>query len=262
MNAIDFEDLFERVTPLAGRAPAEFTITPLPGYTNRNFRLHNAFEDWVLRVPRESTNLYVDRTAEAANQARACDLGIAPRVSWRDDSGLSLTPTLPGRCLTAADLARETMLRSVAATLARLHRAADAFDTMLDLPDLLERYYALLPPALKQSYRPRLAAARQILPRLRQRDYAAVPSHNDPVLENLLLVENRLWLIDWEFSAMASPCWDLAIVCNAAGLDRDRSRKLLQVYCEGAESMEESLLFDYRELLQLLSDCWMAALVD
>ncbi len=262
MNTIDFEELFGRITPLAGRAPGEFTITPLPGYTNRNFRLRNAQQDWVLRVPRERTNIYVDRAAEAANQVRACALGIAPRVSWRDDTGLSLTPTLPGRCLTAADLGQDTTLQTVAATLARLHRDADVFDTTLDLAELLERYYRLLPPALRNRYRPRLHAARQTLPRLRRRDYPAVPSHNDPVLENLLLEDERLWLIDWEFSAMASPCWDLAILCNAAGLDRDRSRKLLQAYCEGAASMEESLLFDYRELLQLLSDCWMAALVD
>lgn len=262
MSVTDFEALFKRVTPLAGRKPAEFSITKLPGYTNRNFRLHNAAEDWVLRVPRKTTNAYIDRAAEAANQARACELGIAPRVSWRDDSGLTLTPTLPGGCLTVADLDDDRIQRSVGSTLARLHCSKQVFEARIDLSDQLERYYALLPPAQKHGYRHRLAEARLLLPSLRQRDYDYVPSHNDPVLENLLLVRDRVWLIDWEFSAMASPCWDLAIVCNAAGFDRSQSRKLLQVYCGEAESMEESLLFDYRNLLQLLSDCWMAALVD
>jgi len=96
---------------------------------------------------------------------------------------------------------------------------------------------------------------------LDDRDHEYVPSHNDLVLENLLLDDGRTWLIDWEFSAMASPFWDLASLANAAGLDYAGSRELLRLYCAGGPQMEESLLFDYRNLLQLLSDCWMAALV-
>jgi thiamine kinase-like enzyme len=74
------------------------------------------------------------------------------------------------------------------------------------------------------------------------------------------MAENKLWLIDWEYSAMASPYWDLAILCNEADLDLPQSRLLLQAYCLGGPAMKESMLFDYRTLLKLLSDCWMAAL--
>jgi hypothetical protein len=58
---------------------------------------------------------------------------------------------------------------------------------------------------------------------------------------------------------MASPYWDLATICNSAGLNETKSRQLLQIYCEAAGPMKESTLFHYRELLQLLSDCWMSA---
>jgi thiamine kinase-like enzyme len=262
MSSVDFEELFARVTPLAGRRPEEFSITPLPGYTNRNFRLHNGNEDWVLRVPRSATNRFIDRNVETANQSRATELGIAPRVCWCDDSGLSLTPTLPGRTLTAVDLGDVSILRAVATTLGLLHRDCQGFDSLLQLDEVLERYYAMLPTGLRQKYWPRLDAARSMLPRLQDRDLDYVPSHNDPVLENLLLAPDRIWLIDWEYSAMASPYWDLATVCNAAHLDHRQSRELLRLYSEDGPAMEEMLLFDYRNLLQLLSDCWMAALVD
>ena len=56
---------------------------------------------------------------------------------------------------------------------------------------------------------------------------------------------------------------DLVAAClpiEAAALDDAQSVALLQLYCAGGPQMEESLLFDYRNLLQLLSDCWMAAL--
>jgi thiamine kinase-like enzyme len=69
-------------------------------------------------------------------------------------------------------------------------------------------------------------------------------------------------MIDWEYSAMASPYWDLATLCNAAQLDLAQSRQLLRDYCTDAAQMKESTLFDYRGLLKLLNDCWMAALAD
>lgn len=262
MSETDFERLFERIGPLAGRRPREFTITRMPGYTNRNYRLHNRSEDWVLRVPRNATNRFIDRAGEAANQALAAGLDIAPRAAWRDRTGLSLTPTLSARGLRAADLADDEMLRRVATIFARLHRSGLRFEGRVDLGELLQRYHSLLPAALQQRYRRRVDAALRLLRRLGRRDCTRVPSHNDPVLENLLLARERLWLIDWEYSAMASPYWDLAALCNAADLDRNRSLDLLSIYCEGSAVMEESLLFDYRSLLQLLADCWMAALAD
>jgi thiamine kinase-like enzyme len=114
----------------------------------------------------------------------------------------------------------------------------------------------------QQRLGPRLQQAERVLKLLQTRDGDYVASHNDLVLDNLMLDDTRLWLIDWEYSAMASPYWDLATLCNAANLDLAQSQRLLRVYCAGSRVMEESILFDYRELLKLLSDCWMAALAD
>ncbi|HEY5739127.1 MAG TPA: choline/ethanolamine kinase family protein [Gammaproteobacteria bacterium] len=261
MKPAELEAVFARIPQLAGRAPDEFTITPLPGYTNRNLRLHDGEQDWVLRVPRASTDRFVDREAEAHNQALACGLGIAPRPAWRDLSGLMLTPTLAAsRNPAPRDFTARPAAEALLEPVQRLHRSGAAFRGRVDLVELLHRYYLLLDAALRHSYRQRLRAAQESLSRLDDRDLEYVPSHNDLVLENLLLEDGRVWLIDWEFSSLASPYWDLATLCNAAALDDAQSVALLQLYCAGGPQMEESLLFDYRNLLQLLSDCWMAAL--
>lgn len=263
MNQLDFKQLFLRIPLLEGQAPEDFTITRLPGYTNSNYRLVNQRQDWVLRIPQPATNRFIDRDAEAVNQACACDLGIAPRPLWRESSGLTLTPTLSAsRSFTPDDLAEAATLRTIVAPVRKLHRSGIRFKGRVQLGHLLTRYYSLMSPQLQEKYRLRLQAARRLIPQLQDRDPAYVASHNDLVLENLLQGQDRVWLIDWEFSAMASPYWDLATICNNAGFDYRQCRQLLDVYCGGAGVMEESLLFDYRNLLQLLSDCWMAALVD
>lgn len=263
MNQADLEAVFRRLPLLQGFLPRDFKITPLAGYTNHNFRLQNHRDDWVLRIPKPETDCFIDREAEAHNQALACGLGIAPQASWRDSSGITLTPTLSSsRALRATDFGDDNMLQAILTPVQRLHRSGLAFLGRVDLKELLSSHFAILKPTDRERLKPRLQQAERLLSLLETSDSPYVASHNDLVLENLLLDDANIWLIDWEYSAMASPYWDLATICNAANLDLNRSRRLLQLYSNGGGPMQESILFDYRGLLKLLTDCWMAALVE
>lgn len=263
MNQEIVEQVFSRASMLAEFSANDFTITPLAGYTNQNFRLYNHQHDWVLRIPRAKTDCFIDRDAEAHNQTLANQLQIAPQVSWRDREGVTLTPTLSNsRALCAADFDNDAMLKIIVGPIQRLHRSGVSFLGRVDLQQLLTSHFAMLSGPDQQRLGPRLQQAERVLKLLLTRDGDYVASHNDLVLDNLMFDDTRLWLIDWEYSAMASPYWDLATLCNAANLDLAQSQRLLRVYCAGGQVMEESILFDYRELLKLLSDCWMAVLAD
>ena len=173
---------------------------------------------------------------------------------------MSLTATLKNtRNLDPADFDSKPRLQQIAGAIRRLHRSDVEFQGGLSLRGTLEQHYQLLEPRVQESLAVRMDKASRILALLEAEDPDPVPSHRDPVAGNLLFDEERLWLIDWEYSAMASPYWDLAIVCNEANLDLRRSRALLQAYCADGAPMQESVLFDYRGLLKLLNDCWMAA---
>jgi len=257
----DLPRVFARIPLLQGFSIEDFTISVLPGYTNRNYRLYNQNFDWVLRIPKPATDHFIDRDAEAHNQALVQRLGLAPQVAWRDATGISLTPTLgASRTLRVADFAVDDIEQLCVGSLQRLHRSGLQFHGRVDLGALLQRHFALLYEADQQRFRERLLQAEDLLARLDGADQGYAASHNDLVLGNLLLVRSRLCIIDWEYSAMASPYWDLATLCNAAEFDHQQSCRLLRAYCVGGAPMKESTLFDYRNLLKLLSDCWMAAL--
>lgn len=263
MNRDELERVFTEAVVLASTNSDDFTIVPLAGYTNDNYRLFNNQHDWVLRIPRAKTDRFIDRDAEAHNQELANRLQIAPQVAWRNSRGTTLTPTLKAsRALSAADFYDDAMLPEILEPIQRLHRSRLAFQGRVNLLELLSDHFAILGGPDQQRLAPRLRQAERILKLLETRDAEYVTSHNDLVLENLLYDSSRLWLIDWEYSAMASPYWDLASLCNAANLDLQQSQRLLQIYSVGSLPMNESILFDYRGLLQLLSDCWMAALTD
>lgn len=256
----DLDWAFDHIPQLAALARGELAVVRLPGLTNRNYRLYSDRHDWVLRVPRASTNRLIDRAAEAHNQGLACRLGLAPPTAWSNPAGMSLTATLKGtRSAHATDFDSPSRLAQIGEALRRLHRSGQRFRGGLSLRATLEQHYELLAPPARETLAVRMVQARRTLTQLEAWDLAAVPSHRDPVAGNLLFDDQRLWLIDWEYAAMASPYWDLAILCNDANLDLVRSQRLLQAYCADGPAMQESILFDYRGLLKLLNDCWIEA---
>lgn len=260
----DLEAVFRRLPPLAGLRPDDFQIKPLPGFTNQNFHLKNEQHDWVLRIPKQETNRYINRQHEAHNTNLAYQLSIAPECIWRDESGLSLSMTLiNSRSIDTTDIQNETILNDLSKTIGRLHNSKNKFQGRVELADLLTRYYQLVPGQLKYSLESGYKTAMIKLERLSARDNLLVPSHNDLVLENILIdAAGRVWLIDWEYASMASPYWDLATLCNAANFNQAQSAALLADYKKTNQDLDSGILTDYRYLLSVLSICWMAAFTE
>jgi len=259
-----FEQIFKCIPRLRGLDCNKTRITKLPGYTNQNFRLEYGLQDWVLRIPKADTNRYINRQFEAHNADIAETLKIAPKCVWRNQSGLSLTLTLNRtRPITLNDIKRESISRQLAKVIRSLHDCNRNFQGQVDLADLLSRYYRLAPASHRQLARSVYRAAQSKIQKLLPRDNRLRPSHNDLVLENILIDDSdRIWIIDWEYSSMAPPYWDLATVCNALAFDRNQSSELLKIYQQQARASELESLIDYRYVLQVLSICWMAAFTE
>jgi thiamine kinase-like enzyme len=60
-----------------------------------------------------------------------------------------------------------------------------------------------------------------------------VPCHNDPWPGNLIDADGRVYLIDWEYSGMNDPVWDLADLSVEAGFDAEQDRAMVEAYRGG-----------------------------
>ena len=256
--------IFNRVPRLARFRPQDFHIKSLPGFTNLNIQLKNDQLDWVLRVPKPVTNQTINRRHEAINASIAYRLGIAPECIWRDESGLSLTMTLAkSRSMIVQDLNNDSLFNSLIDTINRLHQSKSKFQGRVDLGELIKRYYRLAPRKCQKPIEPGYRMALKQAELLSRQKTPLVPSHNDLVLENILVDETaQIWFIDWEYASMATPYWDLATLCNGADFDSTRSKQLLDYYQIKSAGLEFELLTEYRFLLKVLSICWMSAFTE
>jgi thiamine kinase-like enzyme len=63
-------------------------------------------------------------------------------------------------------------------------------------------------------------------------------------------------LIDWEYSAMAEPMWDLADFSAEADLDSDAMARLLEAYGGDTSAFGRARLALWRIALDLLAAAW------
>ncbi|MEM5585323.1 phosphotransferase [Roseibium sp. AS2] len=202
---------------------------PQKGLTNRVYRLEATRGVFFLRLPRPENAGLVDRQAEEQNLALAAQLGLAPPPLFVfPGAGILLTAAVDD-----VACAPEGVPGHLGDMLARLHGSGVAFAGVLEPEDVYRAQRGFLDPAVE--------LASEIAPLDRaMRDLAReagkagtirrVPVHGDLSPGNCLWTGDRLWLIDWEYSAMADPAWDLAYAILEHGFSEAQEGTFLDAY--------------------------------
>ncbi|HVI90089.1 MAG TPA: choline/ethanolamine kinase family protein [Dongiaceae bacterium] len=263
----------QTIPALARWSPDQWQIEQLGGVTNRNYRLRpaaalparadlqtgragDAAADFVLRLPGLGTSSYLNRPAGIHNNLQAASIGIAPDFIYADaERGWQLTRFLSGcRPLAAADLQDAAIRQGIGRLLGRLQREAGVFQHELRPFTIADRYLDLAPQADLVSLRHR---ARGVEREIEGAAIPLVPAHIDPNPANFLLAEDgSLYLIDWEFSAMADPCWDLAAIALEGAYTLDATAALLQAAGHPADATMLHRIELFRCALCLVASSW------
>ncbi|HEX6120138.1 MAG TPA: phosphotransferase [Dongiaceae bacterium] len=221
MSRLPFDPaVLERVPFLAGRDAAAWQVQAIGSVTNRTWRVASGDESYVIRVAGPTTR-YLDRSVEARNAAIAADLGIAPAVLFLDDTLLVTRFVAGARALTEGDLDDPAQLLAVAALLRRLQHSAVPFAGERHPFGEIDRYLAQHGHARAVALR---QAAQPIEEALARSPRPPAPAHIDAGAANFLLrTDGLLLLVDWEFSAMADPAWDVASILMQRNAGEDEA---------------------------------------
>lgn len=97
----------------------------------------------------------------------------------------------------------------------------------------------------------------QIAQTLVQTQNEFCPSHGDLVPQNIILESSgQIRLIDWDYSGLHDPCWDLAYAIQEIGLNATEANGLLEAY--GRPLPAERLLL-FRALIVAINAAWRQA---
>lgn len=220
------------VVEAAGLGPVE-RIEPLGGMTNRNYRVDTLLGAFAVRLPGAGSDAYIDRVAEAHNARRAAALGLNCEVLHLDADGTMVCRFVEGEVVAPGALAASgARLEQVARALWCLHTAGGPFVGRFDPVAEAHRHRAALRGPAEESLP---AEADDLLDTVAAFDLVGplVPCHNDAWPLNFVFTAGGVVLVDWEYSGLNDPGWDLAHLSVECGFDADDHDRLLHAYCGG-----------------------------
>ena len=83
------------------------------------------------------------------------------------------------------------------------------------------------------------------------------PCHCDPLCENFLDTGERMWIVDWEYSGMNDPLWDLGDLSVEGEFGPEEDEELLAAYFGGAPTAaQRGRVVAYKAMCDLLWTLW------
>ena len=216
---------------------------------------------YVLRVPGLGTDAFIDRQRERRNHGAAAAVGVTPPLLYvLEPEGCTVVPFIEGETMHPTTLAgHEERLAKVVDLVKTYHQKA-TFTNAIHVFDMIRHYMgmahqvgAFLPADIAD-----LLAIDDEIEQAMERDKPRpVACHNDLLSENFILDrDGKMWLIDWEYSGMADPYFDLGDFCVEHPLTRAEEQFIITRYCGQMRPDRLSRMLLYKIVADLWWSIW------
>ncbi|MER8509756.1 phosphotransferase family protein [Mesorhizobium sp. M0199] len=231
----------------------------LGGLTNLVFR----GKDFCLRIPGKGTEEYINRANEAVAAREAAKAGVSPEVLHVDaETGVLVTRFIAG-AETMSPEKFKTRLGSPARAgkaFRKLHTSGAVFPFRFELFAMVDDYLQVLSSkdvALPAGYHDVVREAETVRSALAAHPLPIVACHCDPLCENFLDTGDRMWIVDWEYSGMNDPLWDLGDLSVEGQFDAAQDEEMMLAYFGGEpRPAERARIVIYKAMCDLLWTLW------
>lgn len=234
-------------------------VERLGGLTNLVFRVGDA----CVRLPGAGTEEYINRAHEAVSAQAAADAGVSPEVIHADpETGVMATRFIDGaETMTPAGFRGDIgAVRRAGEAFRRLHESGAEFPFTFELFAMIDDYLGILSTkdvALPDGYHDVVSEAQSVRAALARNPVPLVACHCDPLCENFLDTGERIYIVDWEYSGMNDPMWDLGDLSVEGEFDAAQDQALLEAYFGGEPAAaDRARMIIYKAMCDLLWTLW------
>lgn len=231
----------------------------LGGLTNLVFKAG----DLCLRIPGKGTEEYINRANETVAAREAAKAGVSPEVLHADaGTGVMVTRFIAGAVTMSPEKFRERPGSPARAGEAfrKLHNSGAVFPFRFELFAMIDDYLKVLSTKdviLPAGYHDVVREADSVRSALAAHPLPLVACHCDPLCENFLDTGERMWIVDWEYSGMNDPLWDLGDLSVEGKFDVDQDEEMMRAYFGGeARPAERGRVVIYKAMCDLLWTLW------
>ncbi len=211
-------------------------VERMGGLTNHTY--HVTLEDgreYVVRIPGEGTEELIVRSDEKVSTALACDLGIDAKMLYFGDDGSKVTEYIPNAITMNSELLHQPEhIKQVAEVYKVIHSCGVDTGVPFEVFDMAAGYEKIISDMNVPMFDDYAESKARVMEIKKEIDTLvnpkSVPCHNDPLCENWVEGNGKMYLIDWEYAGMNDGMWDVADVSIEAGFGDEQDKLLLTEY--------------------------------
>lgn len=241
----------------------EVSIMQIGGMSNKNFKVTKGKLEYVLRVPGNGSEGMVVRSNEEQNSRQACKMGINPPIRYFNaKTGIKLADFVKNaETLNGATIQRPSSMKKIVKIFQTLHHSHVRFGNEFNVFNEIRNYERLLEECngtMYEGYEDHREKVLRLEDYLNKLGVSIKPCHNDLVAENFLKAEDgTIYLIDWEYSGMNDPMWDIAALFLENNFSEENQDYFLSHYFNGKEPENaRKKIFVYQILMDWLWALW------
>ncbi len=207
------------------------TCKKLGGLTNENYLIRTKNGDFIYRKGGKA-NSFINRSDEFYNLKQIEGKNLDAKMLYFDEkSGDKISKYLNGfKEAKKSDFLDEKFIKKMAKKIAYLHDLDVKFASKFDFLKECEKYKKILSSHKVKLHEAFFQNEKEFLHLYKETQTTFCPCHNDLVLENILHEGENIFIIDWEYSSMNNPAWDLATIFHETEIKEDLQDYFLKIY--------------------------------
>ncbi|MGX7112120.1 choline/ethanolamine kinase family protein [Gemella cuniculi] len=258
-EVFDLKQLIKnKISKLLSDAEEIVSVERLGGMTNNNYLVETTNKKYIVKFFGKGTEKLINRETEKnnLNKLKGLELDVKNYI-FDVEAGIKVNEYIEDATTFDAHYLK-ARTKEVADILQKVHGSEKILDGEFKVFEEIKKYESLIEGNVDYAYYEKIREKVFSLEKhLEQLGVDKKSCHIDLVPENFIEDRSgRVYLIDWEYSAMNDPMWDLAALFLESGFRKSEEGNFLKYYCSEKTPVSIAKIMIYKILQDFLWSLW------
>ena len=248
----------QKIEKLLSKEEEIVNVERLGGMTNNNYLVETTNRKFIVKFFGKGTDKIINRIAEKNNLENLRDLELdVENYIFDIEEGIKVNEYIENAITFDAHYIK-TKNKEVAGILQKVHGSGKELEGEFKIFDEIKKYEDLIQGEIKYAYYDKIREkVFGLKAHLEEIGIDRKSCHIDLVPENFIEDENgRVYLIDWEYSAMNDPMWDLAALFIESNYRKSEEGEFFKYYYSENTPVSVAKIMIYKILQDFLWSLW------
>ena len=248
----------QKIEKLLSKEEEIVSVERLGGMTNNNYLVETTNRKFIVKFFGKGTDKLINRIAEKNNLEKLRDLELdVENYIFDINEGIKVNEYIENATTFDAHYIK-TKNKEVAEILQKVHGSGKELEGEFKIFDEIKKYEDLIQGEIKYAYYDKIRdKVFGLQSHLGEIGIDRKSCHIDLVPENFIEDENgRVYLIDWEYSSMNDPMWDLAALFIESNYRKSEEGDFFKYYYSEKTPVSIAKIMIYKILQDFLWSLW------